>query len=192
MNVFASPKNIFLTGVIAMLSLSALVGIGIFIRGEFGVIEGKILATTAAIGGFSLAALCGSFLNERNRVSSMGNITMAIAMVTLIYTLFLIWEGIEPGEYTMRAWGVLFVLTFSLAHASLILLVRPTHTLVRSVRYATLAFIALVTLILITLILDLQAVTDNEVLMRTLGVFAILDGLGTIVMPLLYVIYGRA
>ncbi len=192
MHTLNSPKNIFLTGVIAMLSITALVGIVLFIRGEFGIIEGKILATTAAIGGFSLAALCGAFLYERNRVRSVANVTMTTAMVSLIYTLVLIWEGVEPSEDTIRAWGVLLVVSFSLAHASLLLLIRPAHDVVRGVQYATLAFITLVALIVISLILEFEAVEDNEVLMRTLGVFGILDGLGTVVTPLVYVMYGRS
>lgn len=192
MHTLNSPKNIFLIGVIAMLSITALVGIALFIRGEFGIIEGKILATTAAIGGFSLAALCGAFLYERNRVRSVANVTMTTAMVSLIYTLVLIWEGVEPSEDTIRAWGVLLVVSFSLAHASLLLLIRPAHDVVRGVQYATLAFITLVALIVISLIVEFEAVEDNEVLMRTLGVFGILDGLGTIVTPLVYVMYGRS
>ena len=50
-------KKIFLITLTIALSISALIGIYIFVFGNFREIEGKLLMTTLAIGGFSVTAL---------------------------------------------------------------------------------------------------------------------------------------
>ncbi|MFB6225609.1 MAG: hypothetical protein ABEI13_04095, partial [Candidatus Paceibacteria bacterium] len=142
--------------------------------------------------GLSLAALCGAFLYERGRLPSVAFLTIGLAMVTLVYTLSLIWElGLEPSEDSGRIFGIFLVATVSLAHASLLLLIKSENQLISYVQNVTLLMIALVALVIISLIVELEFVEDNDRIMRLLGVLGILDGLGTIVTPLLYVIYRR-
>lgn len=60
-------KKVFLITMIISLSISALVGIVLFLIGSFGYLELRILLTTLAIGGFSLTGLCSSLLYDKHR-----------------------------------------------------------------------------------------------------------------------------
>ena len=61
-------RKTFLITMIISLSISALIGIIIFLFGDFGDSEVKILLTTLSIGGFSLTGLCCSVLYEKKNI----------------------------------------------------------------------------------------------------------------------------
>ena len=60
-------KKIFLITMVISLSISALIGIFVFLLGDFGETDFKLLMTTLTIGGYSLTGLCCSVLYEKRK-----------------------------------------------------------------------------------------------------------------------------
>ncbi len=179
-------KKIFLITLIISLSISALLGIIIFLIGEFGHTQTRILLTTLTIGGFSLTGLCCATLLDRKRFSIFAIIGMIISVLGFLFTTSLIWEIIDwdSSNVISRTVIIVIVLAFSTAHASLLLLIKSDKTLVNVSLSTTLLFLSLVALELIILVINEFGNVEN-VWWRILGVFAILDVLGTIVTPIL-------
>ena len=75
------------------------------------------------------------------------------------------------------------ILSASIAHSSLLLLITSRKTIVNVSLMLTLLFISIVALMLIILVLS-RFDMNFEFYYRLLGVFAILDVLGTIVTPI--------
>ena len=180
----ANFKKAFLITLIISLSLSALIGIIIFLAGDFGEIQVKTLLTTLALGGASLTGLCCATLLEKKRFSTFAVIGLVLSIWACLYTIFLIWAG---GEGLFEdSWKILIVsiiLAFSSAHISLLLLIKSDKTLVNSFLSITILFISLVALELILFTFEEFNNIEN-IWWRVLGVFAILDVLGTIVTPI--------
>jgi hypothetical protein len=174
-------KKIFLITMIISLTISALIGIFTFIFGNFGSIEIRILVTTLSIGGFSLTALSSSTLQSKGNLAILSWAGIGTSIVGFLWSLLLIWE-IGDFEHTWKFMLILIVLAFSIAHSSLLLLINPRKTGVAIVLATTLLFISIVALLLIVLIIG--SFDIGELYFRILGVFAILDVLGTVVIPI--------
>lgn len=186
-----SIKKPFLVVLIIALSISALIGIFIFLLGDFGDTEARILFTTLAIGAYSLTGLCCAALYEKRKSGLLAPLGMIISVAGLLYTVALIWElsSFMVLDDSLKVLVILIVLAFSTAHSSLLLLITPARTLVTTLLAATILFIAIVALMLITLVFDTVNENVGEFYYRLLGVFAILDVLGTIVTPITNKIY---
>jgi hypothetical protein len=181
-------KKTFLITMIISLSISALIGIFVFLFGDFGETEARLLLSTLAIGGYSLTGLCCSVLYEKRKFTPLAISGMMISVVGFIYTLLMIWEVIEFwDEGSWKALIIFIVLAFSTAHSCLLLLIKSDKTLVNSALSATIIFVSIVALMLI--IMTLNEFDLGEFSFRLLGVFAILDVLGTIVTPILNKVY---
>lgn len=179
-------KKVFLISLIISLSISALLGIIIFLVGNFGEIQVKILLTTLTIGGFSLTGLCCATLLEKKRFSAFAIFGMVVSIFGFLFITSLIWEIIDWNSFD-SIWKVMIItiiLAFSTAHASLLLLIKSNKTIVNVSLATTLLFLSLVALELIILTIGEFRLIDN-IWWRILGVFAILDVLGTIVTPIL-------
>jgi hypothetical protein len=175
-------KKVFLITMIISLSISALIGIIIFLLGDFGEIEARILFTTLTIGGFSLTALCSSVLYDKHRYVPFSATGMIVAVIGFLITTLAIWEILDFDDI----WKVIIIsiiLSASIAHSSLLLLIKSRKTIVNVSLMLTLLFISIVALMLIILVLS-EFDMDFEFYYRLLGVFAILDVLGTIVTPI--------
>ncbi len=178
-----SFKKVFLITMIISLSLSALIGIILFLIGDFGEIESKILFTTLTIGGFSLTALCSSALYDKHRYVAFSSLGMIIAVIGFLSTTTAIWEILDFDDI----WKMIIIsiiLSASIAHSSLLLLIKSEKTIVNVSLVSTLLFISIVAIMLIVLVLS-EFDLDFEFYYRLLGVFAILDVLGTIVTPII-------
>ena len=170
------------------LSISALIGIFVFLLGDFGETDFKLLMTTLTIGGYSLTGLCCSVLYEKRKFTSLALSGMAISVIGFLYTVLVIWEAIDLyNDLTWRVVAILIVLAASTAHSCLLLLLKSKKTLVNSALSATIIFISIVALMLTILVLNELDVDDFYY--RLLGIFAILDVLGTIVTPILNKVY---
>ncbi len=65
-------KKVFLTAMILSLTLAALTGIGVFLLGNFGELELRILLTTLEVGIFSMTSLCCAALLEKKKSHPVG------------------------------------------------------------------------------------------------------------------------
>lgn len=176
-------KKAFLISMIISLSISALIGIVIFLLGSFGEIQTRILLTTLTIGGFSLAGLCSAALYDKQRFTIFGLLGMIVAVLGFIVTTALIWEVLGLGN-VWRFGLTLILLSFTFSHVSLLLLIDTERSLVKFSLIGTMIFITLVALSLLAVIWEI--ITFEQFYIRLFGVFAILDVLGTIITPIIY------
>ena len=142
----------------------------------------KVLGTTLAIGGYSIKGLCSSTIHNRNEFRSFSVIGMLISVFGFLFTITAIWEIIDIDRF----WQILVIFTVlavSTAHVSLILKIRPKTNNIKYSLIATIIFISIVALMLIKSAIN--EFEDSEFFFRLLGVFAILDVLGTIAIPIL-------
>jgi len=177
-------KKWFLISLIVSLSVSAFIGIVLFLIGSFGDLEVKILFTTLVIGLFSLTGLCGSILFNRGRFINYSILSMCTSVIGFLLAAVSIWEIADIGDI-WKALIILIVLSIAFAHSSLILLIDSESRMVNVLLVLTHLFIAIVSLMLIVLVID-EFDISSELYYRLIGVFAILDVLGTIVTPIVH------
>jgi hypothetical protein len=181
MNNF-NHKKFFLTTLIGGLAVSALIGIVIFLIGDFGDIQVKILVTTLAVGGFSLTGLCSSTIVNRKSLEALAVAGMLISGLAFLSIFVGIWEIIEFKDI-WRGSVSLSILAVTIAHISLLLLVKPKSDLIKNFLFITILFIsAVAAMLIIPVIGDME---PEDFYFRLLGVFAIIDVLGTITIPIL-------
>ncbi|MFF2369840.1 hypothetical protein [Agromyces sp. NPDC058110] len=180
---------------VASLSITAVVGIVTLLSGEFGEVQGRVLGTTLLIAGASILALCHLSVVARP-VRAVGFVGLAASAVVLVIGLVLIWTpwydngGGWPADL-WRWFGITSIIAVSLAHANLLLQLSGRRR--RAVRIAlavTLAAIAIVAVMLVLPLLTDWEVPgdDGETYWRWFGVVAIVDALGTIVLPVVAVL----
>lgn len=175
-------RNYFLWTLIAALSAGALLGILIFLFGEFGDIEIRLLVTTLAIGGFSLTGLCCSTIYKHDELKTFSVLGMTTSVLGFIINLAGIWE-LWDADSTVRFMAAFIILSVAFAHTSLLLLLTPATELIKNIQKATIAAIGIVAAMLIGTVFN--EFENSELYFRILGVFAILDVLGTILLPIL-------
>ncbi|HYI32484.1 MAG TPA: epoxide hydrolase, partial [Glaciibacter sp.] len=178
-------RRIAVIAIIVSLSVTALVGIFALLFGTFNELQGRIMLTTALIGAVSILALCDLARIDRGFrwISVTG---LAVTAVTLLAGLVLVWFDWSGGENLEALWktfGLAGVAAVSAAHASLLLLLGGrTNPVVRFGLWVTLALIGILYLLLAALILTNGEIASDGYA-RLVGTVAILDVLGTIVVP---------
>ena len=177
-------KKFFLRTFIIALTISALIGIVIFLVGEFGETEIKILGTALAIGGFSITALGCSTVHDIVRFRPLSIIGMLISVFGFLFTVSAIWVLFESDhKWVAQAVFTFIILSVSTAHISLLLQIRAKTSDIKYTLTATIIFISIVAIMLIKA--TINDFEDSDLYFRLLGVFAILDVLGTIATPIL-------
>ncbi|MES2621681.1 MAG: hypothetical protein V4615_12595 [Bacteroidota bacterium] len=183
MNETNEIKKLFLRIVIVSLILSGLLGIFIFLFGEFKETEVKLLLTTLSLGGCSLTGLCCATIYPLAKFKVFSVIGILTAGLCFIITMLNVWGDFKNIEDTWKLLLSLIVLSVTFSHISLLLNIRPANHLVESVITVTIVIVSTVAVMLLTLIF---AEFDNwEWFYRLLGSFAILDVLGSIVILIL-------
>jgi hypothetical protein len=177
-----ATRRVAVICIIVSLSLTALIGIATLLGGAFGDVQGRIMMTTLIIGAFSVLALADLAVAGR-RFEWFGYVGILAAVAGLIIGLFFIWNLVDSGAGWWKTFGVVSVLAASLAHANLLLLLgERRRPVVRTGLWITIALIGVLAGMIVGLI-----VTDGDVsgdgYYRLLGTVAILDVLGTIVVP---------
>ncbi len=175
-------KKYFLITLVGALSISALIGIYIFLAGDFGETEGQVLATTLSLGGHSLLGLCCATGLNKPRFSTYAKIGMTCAVIGFFLTVSIIWEILD-GDDTWMTTVTFLILAFSFAHVALLLLIRPKTKVIRISLIATIVCIGIVALMLIKS--TFNEYNEDDLYFRLLGVFAILDTLGTLTTPIM-------
>lgn len=175
-------KKYFLRTLIVALVVSAIIGIVIFLVGDFGETEIKLLFTTLAIGGFSLTGLSSSTIHTHREFKLFAVTGMLVSVIGFLMTIIAIWEIVDPDDMWQTVL-VFVILALSIAHVSLLFQIRPKSKNIKYTLIGTIVFISIVALMLIKS--TINKFEENEFYFRLLGVFAILDVLGTIATPIL-------
>lgn len=174
-----SLKRILLISLIASLSISALVAIFVFLFGDFGETEIKILFITLTIGGYSLTGVCSSVLQDKGKYISLVYSGIAVSVLGFLLTAGAIWEAVDI-ENLWQLIIVLVILAVTIAQISLLLLAESAKGLMNTILLTTIIFISIVAMMLVWLVV-VEYDGVGEFYFRLLGVFAVLDVLGTIV-----------
>ena len=171
--------------VIASLSITALIGIFALLVGNFSELQGRIMLTTLIIGVTSVLALCNlAGIDGAYRwISAIGLVVAALTLTTGLLLIWTDWSDDAVGEPLWKTFGIAGVAAVCTAHASLLLkLGGRTNSVLRIGLWATIALIALLFLLISGLILT-DGDLGTEGYNRLIGTVAILDVLGTIVVP---------
>jgi hypothetical protein len=168
--------------IIVSLSITALIGIATLLGGDFGEVQGKIMMTTLVIGTFSVLALADLAVAGR-RFEWCGYVGILAAFVGLVMGLYLVWAESDPGEGFWKTFGITAVVAGSLAHANLLLLLgERRRPVVRTSLWITVGLIAVLAGMIIALVIS-DGDVSGDTFFRVMGTVAILDVLGTIVVP---------
>lgn len=170
--------------IIVSFAAAAVAGIAVLLGGVDSDPAVKVLSTTALIGLFSVAALCGAVLIGR-RAQWFGWVAVVVSVVTLARLLWMVWEEPDWHEGSFKFMITLVILTGACSIASLLLLlVAHDRRPVRSALFATLALLA--TGVVLTLLLLWEAVGEYpDGFLQATGIVWILAALGIVVLPVM-------
>ncbi len=181
----APIRTVIVRLTIGSFSLAALMGVIALIGGgEFGATEGRILLTTLLVGVVSVAVLCylATAGTPFQVVGVAGGLTVLVPLVSALLLIWGDWEN-EPAEWVGKTFGVGVVVAATLAQASLLLVLGGrARRLVRRLLVGTLVMAAVLAGLISYLILGPE---PDGPYFRVLGVVAILDVLGTVVVAAL-------
>jgi hypothetical protein len=184
-------RRIAVVAIIVSLSLTALVGIVTLLTATFGELQGKVVLTTLLVAAFSITALCHLAVVGR-ALRIVGWVGIGASGVALILGVVLIWGSWENWNETwddvLKAFATASVVAVSLAHANLLLLLAERRSpVLRTALFITVGLIGLLALLIILPIVTEGEIPgqNGELYFRVLGVVAILDALGTIVLPVI-------
>jgi hypothetical protein len=109
-----STRRLLLSTVVAVLTLAALLAIGILLFGRFGETEGRILGTTIFLAVFGVLSLPAAILLDQKRLPGLAALLFALSVAGFAFSTAGIWIGDPPealGKLTMT------VIAFGLAAA---------------------------------------------------------------------------
>ena len=171
----------------ASFSITALVGIVSLLVGSLGDVQWRILSTTSLVGTFSVLALChlAVVAGAYRWIAAAGLLVSALA---LLIGLGMIWapdDWVFRSTFGWQSFGITAVLAVSAAHANLLLILgRRRRPLVRIGLWVTIGLIALLAALLVLEIATEWGISSDG-FTRLIGTVAILDVLGTVVVPVL-------
>jgi len=169
---------------IGALCVSALMAVVIFLLGTFGELETKLLMTTFTIGWYSLATSM-AFGTYNRHLAIIAGTALLVSVTGVLVTLHIIWaNGWDfSSETEVKVALILLILSFSLAHSSLLLKMLSANVWQNGIIFGTVGLIAVVGVMLINLIVsDFDAIP--EFYYRFLAAAVVLDALGTILVPI--------
>jgi signal transduction histidine kinase len=177
-------KKFFLYLLIGSVAISALLGIGVILLGDFGEIETKILLTTLTITCTSILGLaCGAFLETgRGKFVPVGGIIFAV--LSAVLWIYLIWHNIVREEFFVRTLFSVTILATSCSLISLVSLAKLDRRFLWS-RYALHVSVWSLTAILLYFSwTQFDAISDF--ISRTMGVLSIIVAALTVVTPVFH------
>jgi len=177
-------RRVFLYTLIASVAVSAVIGIGVLIFGNFGNFSVRILMTTLTITATSILGLaCGAYLETgRGRLLPLAGILFALLAAAL--TLLIVWDVYDDSEVFLKATGSVTLLALSCSLLSLLSLARLDH------RFAWSRIVAFVSVTLLSgillYIMWFEPEGDSDLVFRVIGVLSIVVASVTIVTPIFH------
>lgn len=177
--------------IIVAFAISAIVGIYALVAGDVNEMVGKVLGTTAVVGVVSVSILCHLAIVGR-AIRIVGFVGIGASIVAFVTAMVMIWTNWGDNWNAQGQWGKALLLSALLAgflaQANLLLLLSSRkQPIIRYTLRATFVTMAVVYVCVALLTLTDGHIADgwNEGFGRMVGVFAILDALGTVVSPVL-------
>lgn len=177
-------KRLFLYLLIASVTLSALIGIGVILFGQFGEFETKVLLTAVTVTVTSILGLaCGAFLETgRGRIMPLAGIACALA--SAVMWMIVIWAWKDQNDTFTKSLMTVTLFAASCSHLSLISLARLDRRFAWS-RFAAHAAVWILSGIVIYLIWFVQD-DFSDLLGRIIGTLAIVIAALTVITPVFH------
>jgi hypothetical protein len=194
MNTSMQTRRILLYVFIASLCTVGLIGIFVLLRGNFGNLEGRVVASTAVACAASFFGMISAFLWERRRWHPIGLLGLFASPMALLATLAMIWSNYLDVALTWeslseRMAGTMWVVTIALPCIGLLSFAK-LHKRFEWIRRWTIIDATLLGALLIYLILVQPPDHEFENLMRGVGILAIALVCGTLAIPVFHYISG--
>jgi hypothetical protein len=177
-------RRLFLYLLIGSVSLSALIGIGVLLFGNFGNFEVRVLMTTLTITVTSILGLaCGAYLESgRSREMPLAGILFAVAAAVM--TLLIIWNVFDRWEDFIKATATATLLALCCSHLSLLSLARLDKRFAWS-RVAAFFCVWILAAILLYL-MWWEPEGDSDLVFRVIGILSILIAAVTVITPVFH------
>jgi hypothetical protein len=179
-----NPRRIFLYLLISSVVLSAVVGVGVLLFGDWNLVEVRVLMTTLVITIVSVLGLaCGAYMEIRNG-KHLPLAGIALSVVAGLMSFFIIWDVLDDDEVFIKSFLTVTLLATACAHISLLSLARLDRRFSWT-RVSAVACIVLLSSILL-FILWLEPTGESDLIYRVLGVLGIVLASITVVTPVLH------
>ncbi len=178
-----AATRVALIALLAALALNALMGITIVLKGDFGDIEGKLLGTTFGLALFTVLAIPSTVQLGRGRFYVLSGFGISVSAIAFGLAVAAIWsDGAFEDVFLTKLMVSFGVMAFASNHAALLLLASATPKVIKVTLIATITMLVVIDAALIT-----SAWVEDlpKELARPLTVFAILDVLGSMAVPML-------
>ncbi len=177
-------KRIFLYTLIASTALSAAIGIGVLLFGDFGNFEVRVMMTTLTVTVASIMGLaCGAYYESgKNKLLPTAGVVLAVAAALM--TFLIIWNVTDESEIFIKSTATVTLLALSIAHLSLISLARLDKRFAWS-RIAAFILVATLDAILLWL-MWFEPEGESDVVARTIGILSILIAAVTVITPVFH------
>ena len=177
-------RRLFLVALIVSVAVSAVIGIGVLLFGDFGMIEVRILMTTLTVTVTSIFGLaCGAYL-ETGRGRYMPLAGIALSVIAAVMCFLIIWNALDQNEPFIKSFVTATILAAACSHLSLLSLAR----LDRRFSWTRIAAVVCVVLLcsIFLYILWFEPEGDSDLIYRILGVLGILLAAITVITPVLH------
>jgi hypothetical protein len=183
MAIRSKTQRTFLLGFILSIVFCGLVGIYCLATGTIGVIEGRILLTTAAVGASSILALAAVVPWERRRWHPIGPLGLLAVTVSLAITSVMVWwsKSIDY-EALVKAFFISIVLAVAFPHIGLVGMAR----LRSSWAIIQLGTVVMIVILAGQIISSIVFEMKDETWYRFIGIFSIVVACGTVSVPILH------
>lgn len=191
MSVIRGLRRAAIIAIVISLAVAALIGIVAVLTGGFGDEQFKVTLSTLLLATFSITSLChlAVVAGPLRVVGWIGIAASFIAVVSGSWLIWRPWDGWDDWTGLMlNTMFVSLILAVSLAHANLLLLLgERRNPAIRIGLYATLVFVAVLAALIAVPIVTNEGIPgeNGDLYWRAVTVVAILDVLGTIVVPVL-------
>ena len=174
-----------LTILVALLIVSAGIGIYIILVGGFTDTEVRILVTSGVLNVYTVLMMPSLFHARGSRYSYLTRFATASTSITLVMILLLIWGSESTGGTIsfLKSLISFAVLAVASNHCLVLLIARPRKLVVRISQKTTIVIIALVATFLVLAIWN-EGITGP--LLRAFLALAVLGALGSVATPILF------
>jgi len=181
-------RSYFIKALIGSLIVAAGAGIVTLLFGTFDILQARILLTTLLIGIYSIICLC-CMTAFSGRFAPWGLIGIGVSSLSLILGLIAAWMDFDTGwelfGQIVKYFAIFGIVGVSIGHQSLLLRLIGKATLqAQALIFGTVLVIGIVAAMLVLPLL-LEDFELGDAYWRMMGVFAILDVLGSIITPVM-------
>ncbi|NNE65403.1 MAG: DUF5320 domain-containing protein [Pyrinomonadaceae bacterium] len=183
-----NTKRVFLYLLIASVAVSALLGIGVILLGQFGETESRILGTSLTITVMSLLGLaCGANF-ESGRLKLVPIAGIGLAVISALIWIVIIWSNADGSEYVLKTVFTSTLLATAFSYSSLINFADLEKKFVWAQYAAYLAAAFLVGVLLYVIWINNEP--NEEVMARIIGSNSVLLAALTVIVPIFHKLSG--